>query len=335
MQSWRSGSAGGASQGNAAYRVELASAQPDTELAQAVPGGGLWPPPPSAERRFAVWAQGFGLSGGRDGDAGVGSARLDYSFGGGASGFDAQLAPGLLVGASVAAAGSSFSLQGQPSSGTAHTIFFGLYGAWTTGPFYVDAAAGYGHGAFATTRTITVGATSELAQGNFDGDQYGGRVEAGWRFAVQRYRLTPFAGVAVQALHQDGYAESTTNTATNLPGTLGLSYAGQTTTSVRSFLGGETATTLQLDERTTLAPRIRVAWAHEYDRTRQVNASFLSLPGAAFTVNGARPARDAAIVVAGVDLAIGRNVALFAEFDGDIAGSGNAYAGSGGIRVSW
>ena len=41
-------------------------------------------------------------------------------------------------------------------------------------------------------------------------------------------------------------------------------------------------------------------------------------------------------VGAGVDLALGRNVALYAQFDGDIAGGGgNAYAGSGGIRVSW
>jgi outer membrane autotransporter protein len=256
-------------------------------------------------------------------------------MGGGASGFDVQLAPGLLVGASIGAAGSSFSLAGQPSSGNAHTIFFGLYGAWTMASFYVDAAAGYGHGSFTTARTITVGATSELAHGDFGGDQYGGRIETGWRFQIQRYRLTPFAGVAAQALHQDSYSESTTNTATNALGTLGLSYAGQTTTSVRSFLGGEATTSFTLGEHTTVTPRLRVAWAHEFDRTRQVNASFLSLPGAAFTVNGARPARDAAIVTAGVDVAVSRNVALFAQFDGDIAGGGNAYAGSGGIRVSW
>jgi hypothetical protein len=33
---------------------------------------------------------------------------------------------------------------------------------------------------------------------------------------------------------------------------------------------------------------------------------------------------------------LGRNAALYAQFDGDIAGGGgNAYAGSGGIRLSW
>ena len=52
-------------------------------------------------------------------------------------------------------------------------------------------------------------------------------------------------------------------------------------------------------------------------------------------MNGARPARDAALVSAGVDLGLGRNVALFAQFDSELSGSGNAYAGTGGLRVSW
>jgi S-(hydroxymethyl)glutathione dehydrogenase/alcohol dehydrogenase len=50
---------------------------------------------------------------------------------------------------------------------------------------------------------------------------------------------------------------------------------------------------------------------------------------------GARPARDAALVSAGVDVGIGRNVTVYAQFDSELAGSGNAYAGSGGLRVSW
>jgi outer membrane autotransporter protein len=149
------------------------------------------------------------------------------------------------------------------------------------------------------------------------------------------YELMPFTGVAVQALRQDGYRESTTNGATGLPGILGLSYQAETTTSVRSFLGGQATTTLRLGERLRVSPRLRIAWAHEFTNDRQVNASFLAIPGAAFTVSGARPARDAAIVGAGVDVALGRNVAVFAQFDGDIAAGASAYAGSGGVRFSW
>jgi uncharacterized protein with beta-barrel porin domain len=332
-QRWRAGQAASAP-GNAAYRVELASAAPMFGVAQATPTGTTWPPR-AVGATWAAWASGFGLSGSRDGDPTVGSARLSYSTGGGAFGADMQLNPNLLVGAAVAAGASGFSLDGRASSGDVRTVFFGLYGSWTMGPLYVDAALTYGHGQFSTSRTIALTTLTERATGEFSGNQYGGRLEAGWRFQVQRYELTPFVGLSVQALDQSGYTESTINTATNLPGILGLSYAGETTTSVRSFLGGQASTTYRVADWATLTPRIRLAWAHEFTPDRQVSASFLSIPGAAFTVNGARPARDAAIVGAGVDLGIGRNVALYAQFDGDLSGGGNAYAGSGGIRISW
>ena len=161
------------------------------------------------------------------------------------------------------------------------------------------------------------------------------RRPTGWRFRVQRYELTPFVGVTVQSLHQDAYSESATNFTSGAPGILGWSYQAQTTTSVRSTLGAQAATTFQIGERTTITPRLRAAWAHEFNDDRQLGATFLSIPAASFTVSGARPARDAALVSAGVDVGIGRNVTVYAQFDSELSGSGNAYAGSGGLRVSW
>jgi outer membrane autotransporter protein len=342
-QRWRSGmssmSAPGTQSASGTYRVQFAAAQPGFALAEstaqaASPGAGTWPPR-SVGPHVAAWASGFGLSGNRDGDGTVGSARLGYSMGGGAFGADVQLAPNLLFGGAVSGAGSDFSLDGRPASGTARTGFFGLYGSWTMGPLYVDAAASYGLASFTTARVATLGTTAENATGSFDGHQVGGRVEAGWRVILQRTELTPFAGVTVQSLHQDGYTETSTNVATATAGILGLTYQPQTTTSVRSTLGAQAATTLQLGARTTISPRIRAAWAHEFNADRQVNAAFLSIPAAAFTVSGARPARDAALVSAGVDVGIGQNVTLYAQFDSELTGAGNAYAGSGGLRLSW
>jgi outer membrane autotransporter protein len=223
-----------------------------------------------------------------------------------------------------------------PASGDVRTVFFGLYGSWTMGPLYVDAAASYGHGQFSTTRTAALGDIEERATGSYDGNQYGGRIEAGWRFMINRTELTPFAGVGVQSLSQGAYTESSqTTAAVPAPGILGLSYQSQTTTSVRSFVGGQVATGWRLGETTTLGARLRAAWAHEFNADRALNASFVTIPGALFTVNGARPARDAALVTAGLDLNLGRNATLYAQFDGDLAGSGNAYAGSAGLRIHW
>jgi outer membrane autotransporter protein len=342
-QRWRSfvssSGAPGSQSANGTYRVQFATALPGIELAEstaqaAPPGAGPWPPR-SVGPHWAAWASGFGLSGNRDGDGTVGSARLGYTMGGGAFGADVQLNPNLLLGGAVAGAGSDFTFDGRAASGTARTGFFGVYGSWTMGPLYVDAAGSYGLASFTTSRLATLGATAETATGSFDGHQVGGRVEAGWRFMLQRYELTPFAGVTVQSLHQDGYSETSTNAATGAAGILGLTYQPWTTTSVRSTLGAQAATTLQLGERTTIMPRLRAAWAHEFNDDRQVGASFLSIPAAAFTMNGARPSRDAAIVSAGVDVGIGRAVALYAWFDSELTGAGNAYAGTGGLRVSW
>jgi outer membrane autotransporter protein len=321
---------GGAGQSQSAYRVEVAAAQPMFGVAQA-PGLSS----PSAGPRWNAWLSGFGASGSRDGDPSDGSARVTYRVGGGAAGADVALDPNLLVGAAVGGSGADFSLDGRQSSGTARTVFFGLYGSWTMGPLYVDAAASYGHGHFETSRIVAIPDIAESATAAFGGDQFGGRVELGWRFMAGRTELTPFADVTVQALHQDGYSESTTNLATGQPGILGLSFAGETTTSVRSFLGGQVATTFVVDPHTTVTPHLRLAWAHEFTSTRQVNVSFLSIPGPAFTELGARPLRDAAIVEAGVEVAIGRSVMVYAQFDGDLGGGGGVYAGSGGLRITW
>jgi uncharacterized protein with beta-barrel porin domain len=59
-----------------------------------------------------------------------------------------------------------------------------------------------------------------------------------------------------------------------------------------------------------LAPYARVSWVHEFKPDRAINASFIALPAAAFTVDGPRAASDAARIDAGAKLAIGPNAAF-------------------------
>lgn len=329
-QSWRAGGSGGGT-GNAGLRVELASAQPEFELAQLAPGGRA---PSASARRWTAWSSGFGLGGSRDGDAAAGSARLSYAMGGGAVGIDVAVSPQLLLGAAIGGAASNFSYVGQSSSGDSRTVTFGVYGSWTTGPFYVDGALSYGHARFSTSRTVTVGSVTDRATASFGGNQFGAQAETGWRRRFGIMDVTPFAGLAVQALWQNAYSETAVDLATNGPGTMGLSFKASAATSVRSQLGGEVATTFRVGDRVTVTPRLRIAWAHEFVTDRQVNASFQTLPGSTFAVEGARPARDAAIVGAGVDIGFARNIGFFARFDGDLAPGGSAFAGSGGLRIA-
>ena len=61
-------------------------------------------------------------------------------------------------------------------------------------------------------------------------------------------------------------------------------------------------------------------------------ATLASLPGSTFLVDGARPARDAAHVKAGVELAIGPHSAIFVTFEGEFSGANQLYAGQGGFK---
>ena len=287
-------------------------------------------------RRVTAWAQGFGSGGSVDGNAATGSARVDMSAGGGAVGIDVQLTSRSLLGLSLGTTSSGYSLGGTSSYGSGRAILFGVYGSFTGGPAYLDAALGYGTGTYTTTRVVSTGTIAEQLTASFDGQQYGGRVEAGWRFETDRATLTPFAGLMVQAFRQSGYSETARDLETGGPGALGLAVQGQTTTSVRSFLGAEARASFTLGDGSVFSPRLRAAWAHEYNPARSMTAALATLaPASTFTVQGAGAAVDALVLGAGFDLALTPRVKLFAQFDGDLAANARSFAGTGGVKLTW
>ena len=62
---------------------------------------------------------------------------------------------------------------------------------------------------------------------------------------------------------------------------------------------------------------------------------FQTLPGAGFIVNGAIPAKDAALASAGAEYRLANGVTLLAKFDGEFAARSSTYAGTGTVRYSW
>jgi len=318
---------GGFARAQDGQRVQFASV---ATLADASPAQGSG----SALGPLSMWMAGFGGHIGRKGDSVVGAASQSIGFGGVATGLDYRISRSLLVGVSVAASGGGYTVADRSSEGDARNFHVGVYGGFSSGALYIDGALSYAYGDFTTTRTINLGAP-EQANAAFTGHQFGSRLEAGWRAKLANYGITPFAAVAAQRLRQGGYSESTRVIATGAPGIMGLTVAPQSTLSVRSELGGQIDATFKLDDGTTIKPRLRLAWAHEFSPDRQVTASLNALPAASFTVNGARAARDAALVTAGVDFGLSTHVSGFAQFDGEFSLSGSSFAGAGGLRVTW
>ena len=279
--------------------------------------------PPPAPPRYTAWAQGFGSSYSIDRNVSIGNSRVDMNAGGGATGIEGWLNPNALVGFTMGTASAGYSLTDLLSSGSARSIILGLYGGYTEGPAYVDAALAYGYATFTTNRFIGIGSLSELANGAFDGYQYGGRVEGGWRFGFDKNVLTPFAGLTVQALTQSAYTETSRNAATGAPGVLGLTVQGQTSTSIRSTLGAQFETAITATDDAILRPRLRLGWAHEFNVYRTATASLGAL------------LPNALVVGAGFDLELTRMVRIYGQFDGEFSDNARAFAGTGGVRLVW
>jgi outer membrane autotransporter protein len=290
-------------------------------------------PPVYQPRTWRVWTGGFGGVQSFNGDASVGSADARTAAAGGAMGFDYQVDPTRLIGVAVGGSDSHFSVPDRATSGDVVAGHVGAYGMATWGALYAAGVLSYSRFDNDVRRTIAGVGPTEAATGQFASDLLGARLELGRSYALPWVNITPFAAVQTSTLWQRGFTE--TSGASGLPGILGLAYQSQTTTSLPTFLGVQLDTRLTLANGTVWSPFVRAAWVHEFRPDRSIAAAFESVPGAQFSVDGARAWSDALKVNAGSRLAINQYASLFASFDGEFANSGHSYAGRGGVRFSW
>jgi uncharacterized protein with beta-barrel porin domain len=165
---------------------------------------------------------------------------------------------------------------------------------------------------------------------SFQGQSYVGRFEGGYRFAVAAASgVTPYAAVQAQAFHTPGYSETDLS-----GGGFGLSYGAMNATDTRSELGAR-FDTLQIVDNMPVVWHGRLAWAHDWVSNPALGATFESLPGASFTVNGATPPPNSALTSAGAKLYITPALSFDAKFDGEFASGSQTYAGTGTLRYSW
>jgi uncharacterized protein with beta-barrel porin domain len=84
-----------------------------------------------------------------------------------------------------------------------------------------------------------------------------------------------------------------------------------------------------------LTLRGRAAWAHDLNADRSVAATFQTLPGASFVVNGAAQSQDAALVTGAAEMKWRNGFSLAATFEGEFSDTTRSYAGKGVARYSW
>ena len=288
--------------------------------------------PAAFESRWNVWAAGFGGGQSTDGNAVVGSHSSNSRIGGLAVGADTWLSPQTLAGFAMAGGGTSFGLSDRLGSGQSDLFQIGGFVRHHQGSAYLSAALAYGWQNVTTERVVTI-IDADRLRANFTAHAFSGRVEAGYRSVLPWWGgggVTPYAAGQVTNVDLPAYAETLVSGADNFA----LNYTGRNVTATRSELGFRMDKSFALDQ-ALLTLRGRAAWAHDFNGDRVAQASFQSLPGASFVVNGAAMAPDAALTSVSAEMMLASGLSFALTYEGEFSNVTRSHAGKGVVRFTW
>jgi uncharacterized protein with beta-barrel porin domain len=288
-------------------------------------------PAVSFEQRWSVWAAGYGGAQTTDGNAVLGSNTATSRIAGTAVGADYRISPNTIAGFALAGGATQFSVNGL-GSGRSDLFQAGAFIRHNVGPAYLTAALAYGWQDITTDRTVTVAGIDRL-RAEFNANAWSGRIEGGYRFVspwIGGIGITPYAAGQFTTFDLPAYAEQAIAGAN----TFALAYGSKSVTDPRSELGLRTDKSFAM-QTGVLTLRGRAAWAHDFNPDRAIGATFQTLPGASFVVNGARHASDSALTTASAEMKWLNGWSTAATFEGEFSGVTRSYAGKGVVRYQW
>jgi uncharacterized protein with beta-barrel porin domain len=167
----------------------------------------------------------------------------------------------------------------------------------------------------------------------FNANAWSGRAEGGYRFVAPwngGLGITPYAAAQVTTFDLPGYTEQVVS------GTaaFALGYAAKSVTDTRTELGLRTDKSFAMANG-VLILRSRFAWAHDFDPDRSIGATFQTLPGASFVVNGAAQAHDSALTTASAEWKWMNGWSVAGTFEGEFSNVTQSYAGKAAVRYAW
>ncbi|MDU0342401.1 autotransporter-associated beta strand repeat-containing protein [Bosea rubneri] len=287
------------------------------DLAPAVKG----PMPLPRTDRFAVWGQGYGSWGRIDGDGNA--SKLTRSTGGLMVGADMAVFDMMRIGVLAGYSRSEFKANGLFASGESDNYHLGVYGGGQWGALGLRTGASYTWHDVSTRRPVGFAGFADRLTGDYQAGTAQIFGELGYRFDLARIALEPFAGLAYVNLHTDGVRE--------IGGVAALSGRGDDTSVGYSTLGLRASTSYMLSGM-DLTLRGALAWRHAFGDVNPV--ATLAFSGSnAFAVSGLPIARNAALVEAGLDFAIGKSTTLGVSYTGQLAKDAQDHAFKANLAV--
>jgi outer membrane autotransporter protein len=281
---------------------------------------GPMPRRPQADR-FAVWGQGYGSWGRIDSDGNA--AKLTRSTGGVLLGADVAVFDTMRLGVLAGYSRSKFDVTSRQSSLESDNYHVGIYGGGQWGALSLRTGASYTWHEISTDRRAAFGAFGNELKSDYSARTAQIFGEVAYRFDVGRLALEPFAGLAYVNLDTDSFSET--------GGAAALTARGDDMSVGYSTLGLRASTSFAV-QGMDLTLRGGLAWRHAFGDINP-NATLAFAGSNSFSVSGLPIAKNAAIVEAGLDLAISKSATLGVSYTGQIAKDAQDHSFKGVLAV--
>ncbi|MGE5158489.1 MAG: autotransporter domain-containing protein [Gemmatimonas sp.] len=255
------------------------------------------------------WVQGVGAWGKFDGKGDASSVNRD--LGGFFAGVDRRFAPDWLAGFAVGYTNSSLSIADPRSSAGIDTAHVAGYVGGHFGPWNLRGAASGSFNTIDTDRMVVFPGFFDAEGAHYHATTTQVFGEVGYGTSFGKIATEPFAGLAWVHLDTDSFVEQ--------GGAAALSGSGSTEDVGYSTLGARAAENYVLESGLVLTPHVSVAWQHAFGSVNPAAALAFATNGASFLAAGVPLARDAALVNAGLDLAVTPQLALQLAYFGQLA----------------
>jgi outer membrane autotransporter protein len=251
-------------------------------------------------------------------------------------GLNRQLSPNLLGGFTLGASNASFSVNERASQGTLNAFNAAIYGIAKADKIYFSGTLAYSFSTNNLNRDASVNELFNQLKGRYSSQILSARLETGYLARLNNINLTPYAAIEPGWLRQSSFSESARGAQTHAQGVnLGLNYQAQKITSMPFSLGVQLDSTYALNNGWTLRPSVLVAWIHELNPTRQVDASLQLLPTQSFTVYGASAPKNLGRLVLGVSGTHRLGVTSYLALEANVSDRGQALGARAGVNVSF
>ncbi|AOB29605.1 hypothetical protein AKI39_01285 [Bordetella sp. H567] len=262
--------------------------------------------PLPAPSRSAVWGQAYGAWGDIDGNGNA--AKLDRSIGGFMFGADFPVASNWRAGVAAGYDRTDLNVDGRASSADIDSYTLAAYAGTQVGGLALRLGAANTWHRIDTQRDVAfAGFTGARDKATYDGDTAQVFGEAGYALQYGTATFEPYAGIAYANLHTQRFDED---------GDTGLSGRSDNTGVTYTTLGLRASQRLEAGGTTAILHGM-VGWRHAFGSTTPTATQ--SLPaGSPFTVSGVPVAVDAAILEAGLNVQVARNVRVDLSYQGQL-----------------